>query len=212
MQDVTQKYHEYMTSLQPLWGKVTATVVTYQWTMVGTGAIAVGWSLTSLVSQWVVLAPEWVALTASLLTSGTWLVWSGLVSQKQKQAIKDEVAAASAYLDMTSEQLHKTHTQVEDYAAILNGQIDGISNITEDASMELMRALYDIESAIQDGIDSIQSSEKNSAEIQQASSREIQAVEEIGRASDRGRGLGAVLGSEGCGSCRREKRDNNRRA
>ncbi|HBY40632.1 MAG TPA: hypothetical protein DEH24_14510, partial [Alteromonas sp.] len=167
-----------MTRLQPLWGKVKSTVIAYQCALVGTGAVAVGWGLTSLVSQWVVLAPEWVALTASLLTSGTWLVWSGLVSQKQKQAIKDEVAAASAYLDMTSEQLHKTHTQVEDYAAILNGQIDGISNITEDASMELMRALYDIESAIQDGIDGIQSSEKDSAEIQQASSREIQAVNE----------------------------------
>lgn len=178
MQDLTQKYHQYMTRLQPLWGKVKSTVIAYQCALVGTGAVAVGWALTSLVSQWVVLAPEWVALTASLLTSGTWLVWSGLVSQKQKQAIKDEVAAASAYLDMTSEQLHKTHTQVEDYAAILNGQIDGISNITEDASMELMRALYDIESAIQDGIDGIQSSEKDSAEIQQASSREIQAVNE----------------------------------
>ena len=44
MQDLTQKYHQYMTRLQPLWGKVKSTVIAYQCALVGTGAVAVGHS------------------------------------------------------------------------------------------------------------------------------------------------------------------------
>ena len=115
----------------------------------------------------------WGAIICSLVTSAVWVVRQTVAETRYIDELETALAEANAYLDKTSEQLHTTHQQVDEYASILNGQIDGISNITEEASVDLMSALYQIEEVIQNGIDSIELSQRNTAEFKEESAAEI---------------------------------------
>ncbi|WP_137166157.1 methyl-accepting chemotaxis protein [Salinimonas lutimaris] len=117
-----------------------------------------------------------VMVTSSILTS---LLWSAsLLYRELKNAdqMSEALNSADAYLTKTSQQLHSTYEQVDEYAAILKGQIDGISEITEEASMDLITALYEIESSVQDGIDTIDQTQRRSERIRQNSAGEFDMV------------------------------------
>lgn len=92
----------------------------------------------------------------------------------RRTVYQGELNESDSYLIEISQQLNETYTQVGEYVAILKGQMDGISNITEEASMELMRALYEIECSIQDSIDSIEESQKNANHCQRKSAIEFE--------------------------------------
>ena len=94
--------------------------------------------------------------------------------RRQNQVFTNKLKSQESYLQETSSQLSETHTQVNDYVAILKGQMDGISAITEDASMELMKALYEIESSIQDSIDSVELGQKNALNCKEKSADEFE--------------------------------------
>ena len=94
--------------------------------------------------------------------------------RRQNQVFTNKLKSQESYLQETSSQLSETHTQVNDYVAILKGQMDGISAITEDASMELMKALYEIESSIQDSIDSVELGQKNALSCKEKSADEFE--------------------------------------
>lgn len=94
--------------------------------------------------------------------------------RRQNQVFTNKLKSHESYLQETSSQLSETHTQVNDYVAILKGQMDGISAITEDASMELMKALYEIESSIQDSIDNVELGQKNALSCKEKSADEFE--------------------------------------
>lgn len=126
------------------------------------------------------IAPGSVAFFQVFLSSlVTSVLWSAIQHrQASKKAEEDELkqSVADTYLAETSVQLKKTHEQVSEYASILNGQIDGISEITEEASIDLMNALYEIETTIQDGLDKVELSQKSTAEFRKSSSDELERV------------------------------------
>lgn len=121
----------------------------------------------------------WGAVSCSLITSVVWVVWEHAGIGGKSAKLDRALLEANEYLEKTSSQLKKTHEQVSEYTRILNGQIDGISDITEEASMDLMQALYEIETSIQDGLDSIRQSEKS------AESLRVDSENEIGSVNDR---------------------------
>lgn len=92
----------------------------------------------------------------------------------RRTVYQGELNESDSYLSEISQQLNETYTQVGEYVAILKGQMDGISNITEEASMELMRALYEIECSIQDSIDGIEESQKNANHCREKSALEFE--------------------------------------
>ncbi len=94
--------------------------------------------------------------------------------RRQNQVFTNKLKSQESYLQETSSQLSETHTQVNDYVAILKGQMDGISAITEDASMELMKALYEIESSIQDSIDNVELGQKDALSCKEKSADEFE--------------------------------------
>ncbi len=94
--------------------------------------------------------------------------------RRQNQVFTNKLKSQESYLQETSSQLSDTHAQVNDYVAILKGQMDGISAITEDASMELMKALYEIESSIQDSIDNVELGQKNALNCKEKSADEFE--------------------------------------
>ena len=94
--------------------------------------------------------------------------------RRQNQVFTNKLKSQESYLQETSSQLSETHTQVNDYVAILKGQMDGISAITEDASMELMKALYEIESSIQDSLDNVELGQKNALSCKEKSADEFE--------------------------------------
>ena len=115
-------------------------------------------------------------LMSSLLTSIVWVGWQLYRQQGSSDDMATALAEAEKYLDKTSLQLSVTHKQVDEYTAILNGQIDGISKITEEASVDLIGALYEIETALNESIDKIEVSQRNSASIRSSGSSEIEQV------------------------------------
>lgn len=94
--------------------------------------------------------------------------------RRQNQVFTNKLKSQESYLQETSSQLSETHTQVNDYVAILKGQMDGISAITEDASMELMKALYEIESSIQNSIDNVELGQKDALSCKEKSADEFE--------------------------------------
>ena len=94
-------------------------------------------------------------------------------ASRQNRIYAAKLHEQESYLRETSTQLSETHSQVNDYVAILKGQMDGISAITEDASMELMKALYEIESSIQDSIDNVELGQKNALSCKEKSADEF---------------------------------------
>lgn len=129
-----------------------------------------------------------IGITASILLPATFLggnagtfitivlmaAFFGVYQNRQNQIFNSTTSKQDHYLNETSEQLMKTHSQVEEYVAILKGQMDGISAITEDASIELMHALYEIESSIQDSMDSIEASQKSTSICKEKSAHEFE--------------------------------------
>ena len=102
------------------------------------------------------VSPEFLGGQAgTLVTILGFLSFISWYSFRQTNTFKTSFNKQEDYLRETSEQLNETHSQVSEYVAILKGQMDGISAITEDASMELMKALYEIESSIQDSMDNV---------------------------------------------------------
>ena len=94
-------------------------------------------------------------------------------ASRQNRVYAAKLDKNESYLQETSSQLSETHSQVNDYVAILKGQMDGISAITEDASMDLMKALYEIESSIQDSIDNVEVGQKNALSCKEKSADEF---------------------------------------
>lgn len=99
-------------------------------------------------------------------------------ANRQSRIFAAKLSSQESYLQETSMQLGETHSQVNDYVAILKGQMDGISAITEDASMELMKALYEIESSIQDSIDNVELGQKNAISCKEKSADEFEIAAE----------------------------------
>ncbi|GFD95294.1 hypothetical protein KUL156_00220 [Alteromonas sp. KUL156] len=108
---------------------------------------------------------------ATILGFLSFITW---YSHRQTNVFNVSLNKQESYLQETSEQLNETHAQVSEYVAILKGQMDGISAITEDASMELMKALYEIESSIQDSIDNVELSQKNAISCKEKSADEFE--------------------------------------
>ncbi|GFD77740.1 hypothetical protein KUL118_06020 [Tenacibaculum sp. KUL118] len=108
---------------------------------------------------------------ATILGFLSFITW---YSHRQTSVFNVSLNKQESYLQETSEQLNETHAQVSEYVAILKGQMDGISAITEDASMELMKALYEIESSIQDSIDNVELSQKNAISCKEKSADEFE--------------------------------------
>ena len=107
----------------------------------------------------------------TILAMLTFVPW---YANRQNRMFAAKLSRQESYLQETSSQLSETHAQVNDYVAILKGQMDGISAITEDASMELMKALYEIESSIQDSIDSVELGQKNALNCKEKSADEFE--------------------------------------
>ena len=108
---------------------------------------------------------------ATILGFLSFITW---YSHRQTSVFKASLNKQESYLQETSDQLNETHAQVSEYVAILKGQMDGISAITEDASMELMKALYEIESSIQDSIDNVELGQKNALSCKEKSADEFE--------------------------------------
>ena len=112
--------------------------------------------------------------------AGVFVTILGMISfmlwyqSRQNRVFAAKLSSQENYLQETSSQLSETHSQVNDYVAILKGQMDGISAITEDASMELMKALYEIESSIQDSIDNVEIGHKNALNCKEKSADEFE--------------------------------------
>lgn len=112
--------------------------------------------------------------------AGVFVTILGMISfmpwyqSRQNRVFAAKLSSQENYLQETSSQLSETHSQVNDYVAILKGQMDGISAITEDASMELMKALYEIESSIQDSTDNVQIGQKNALNCKEKSADEFE--------------------------------------
>ena len=120
------------------------------------------------------VSPEFLGGQAgTIATIFGFLSFISWYSFRQTNTFKTSFNKQEDYLRETSEQLNETHSQVSEYVAILKGQMDGISAITEDASIELMKALYEIESSIQDSMDNVELGQKNALSCKEKSADEF---------------------------------------
>lgn len=133
--------------------------------------IGLGANLHSSLSMALGGALDMVLVASGILFSCYWN------TKKVRKELNAEIHIQNLYLKEASNQLSDTHNQVNDYVAILKGQIDGISTITEEASLELMTALYEIESSIQSSLDNVEMNQRQSVNCKKESATEFLKVE-----------------------------------